>query len=455
MNAPFPPYIDVSKEATLSIEIVPIFVSSTWLDLQPERQAVETALQRLREVKFNGMEYFGSRDETTRGTSLAEVDHSRVYVGIIGGRYGSGITEDEYRRARALKLPCFIYFKREADIPASGRDATPEVAAKLAAFKADLQRNHIITEFASPEELATKVTADLHRWLVDQYLTPKLTQAAQHELPREQARALLAAIKDESGLNPALLSAARNVVTASGAGSVAIGGNVQNSTIITGDNHNTNNRPTGDVIYGNKTVIHKSPLPLALALIAAALVIGLSAYAYWRGNGGEELYRVRVTVTNPQGVPTEEAKVWSSLGGEAKKVAGGWQFDIPAASKPQDGKLTIFASFENAFLTGQTDLTLDKDFNPALTIKLTRDTSARLRGQVTDAQGRAVAGARVFIVGYEAETITTATGGNFELPAHAAVGQYVEVVAEKPGQGVGRLNHQAGDVPVRLVLRKD
>ena len=45
-------------------------------------------------------------------------------------------------------------------------------------------------------------------------------------------------------------------------------------TIITGDNHNTNNRPTGDVIYGNNTVIHKSPQPLALALIAAALVWG-------------------------------------------------------------------------------------------------------------------------------------------------------------------------------------
>jgi hypothetical protein len=41
---------------------VHVFVSSTWLDLQPEREAVETALQRLRETKFVGMEYFGSRD---------------------------------------------------------------------------------------------------------------------------------------------------------------------------------------------------------------------------------------------------------------------------------------------------------------------------------------------------------------------------------------------------------
>ena len=46
--------------------VLHVFVSSTWLDLQPERAAVETALQRLRETKFVGMEYFGSRGEDTR-----------------------------------------------------------------------------------------------------------------------------------------------------------------------------------------------------------------------------------------------------------------------------------------------------------------------------------------------------------------------------------------------------
>src|SRR5262245_39214181 len=73
---------------------VNLFVSSTWLDLQPERRTVEVALQRLRETKFVGMEYFGSRDETTQRASLDEVDRSQVYLGIFGGRYGSGITWD-------------------------------------------------------------------------------------------------------------------------------------------------------------------------------------------------------------------------------------------------------------------------------------------------------------------------------------------------------------------------
>ena len=102
---------------------VPVFISSTWLDLKPEREAVEAALQRMRETKYAGMEYFGSRDEDTRSTSLAEVDRSRVYVGIFGGRYGSGITEAEYRRARERKLPCFIYVKEEGCITADEREA--------------------------------------------------------------------------------------------------------------------------------------------------------------------------------------------------------------------------------------------------------------------------------------------------------------------------------------------
>ena len=103
-----------------------VFVSSTWLDLQPERAAVEKALQRMRQTKLNGMEYFGSRDENTRDVSLIEVDRSEVHFGIIGGRYGSGITEEEYRRASEKKLSRFLYLEDEQTIPADGRDAGGE-----------------------------------------------------------------------------------------------------------------------------------------------------------------------------------------------------------------------------------------------------------------------------------------------------------------------------------------
>src|ERR1044072_1506573 len=64
------------RSESMSLRILPVYVSSTWLDLEPERKAVEQAVNRLRETKFVGMEYFGSRDEGTRHASLDDVDRA-------------------------------------------------------------------------------------------------------------------------------------------------------------------------------------------------------------------------------------------------------------------------------------------------------------------------------------------------------------------------------------------
>jgi Domain of unknown function (DUF4062)/Abnormal spindle-like microcephaly-assoc'd, ASPM-SPD-2-Hydin/NB-ARC domain len=142
-----------------------IFVSSTWLDLQPERHAVEDAINRMNAGKFVGMEYFGSRPESTEGASLEEVDRSDLYVGIIGGRYGSGITEKEYLRARERDLPCFIYFKDDRVVTAEGRDKEAEKTKLLDVFKLELTKNHIVaTPFTTPTELAICIRDDLYRW---------------------------------------------------------------------------------------------------------------------------------------------------------------------------------------------------------------------------------------------------------------------------------------------------
>lgn len=211
----------------MSSNILPVYVSSTWLDLQPEREAVEHAVQRLRETKFVGLEYFGSRDEGTRRASLVEVDHAAgvdargVYVGIFAARYGSGITEDEYRRARELGLPCLIYFKDDSTITDDAREKDPAKAVKLDALKQELRDNHIIgPDFKSPGDLAAKLTADLHRWLFDEYITPKLQGALGGTVPREEAQALLTAVKDLSALS-------RDLVTRlQGAGFIiTVGGN--------------------------------------------------------------------------------------------------------------------------------------------------------------------------------------------------------------------------------------
>ena len=203
-----------------------------------------------------------------------------------------------------------------------------------------------------------------------------------------------------------------------------------------------------------KTRQKDKPIPPLVWGVVMLLVLIPTGFSLYQKIGKETIYRVRVTVLNDQKLPIEDAKVWSSIGGEPMKVAGGWHFEIPAAKRPQDGRLTIFASQENDHLTGARELQLEADYNPAVVIQLERDTSAKVRGQVVDSRGRAVAGARVSVAGYEAEAVVTKEGGNFELPAHAAVGQQVRLHAEKRGYGVADLHRPAGDEPVILQLQR-
>lgn len=195
---------------------------------------------------------------------------------------------------------------------------------------------------------------------------------------------------------------------------------------------------------------------LIVIAIVVAVAILLAVIKGWFSNGkpDAEIYRVRVTVINSQNVPVEDAKVWSSFGGEPKKVSGGWQFDIPSASKPQGGQLSIFALSEGDSLTGQANVVLGNDYNPAVTVKLMQDETATVRGQVVNGKNQAIAGARVVVVGYESDVVITKENGNFELPAHAAVGQMVTLHAERLGYDPVTQRHPAGRHPATLVMEE-
>ena len=160
-----------------------VFVSSTWLDLQPERRALMDALNRMEEMRFVGMEFFGNRPDDTHDASIDQVDLCEVFVGIIGHRYGSGITEAEYRRARELGLPCFVYFKHDAEVRPELTDGDAALAVKLAGFKQDLLRGHTVKEFATPEELAANATADLHNWVAARWISFEHEASAETRTP--------------------------------------------------------------------------------------------------------------------------------------------------------------------------------------------------------------------------------------------------------------------------------
>jgi hypothetical protein len=131
------------------------------------------------------------------------------------------------------------YFKDEANIQADWGESDPKQADQLATLKEELRRLHTISTFTTPHDLAAKVTADLHRWLFDEYLASQLEKVARGDIPREDAQALLTAIKDLSALSQNLLARLREAgyVKAQGERSIAIGGDVSGSTVMTGDQY--------------------------------------------------------------------------------------------------------------------------------------------------------------------------------------------------------------------------
>ena len=178
-----------------------VFVSSTWRDLEAEREAVEAMLHRMRDAEFAGMEYFGSRPDTPRDVCMAQVEASDVYVGIFAHRYGSldpktglSMTELEYRHACEQDIPCLIYIKSD-DVPVLPRhmESDLEKLQKLLALKADLKAAHELTFFKSPGDLAACVSTDLHNRLAKEKpkgSRPKSPALAKGELHRTTQRYL-------------------------------------------------------------------------------------------------------------------------------------------------------------------------------------------------------------------------------------------------------------------------
>jgi hypothetical protein len=129
-------------------------------------------------------------------------------------------------------------------------------------------------------------------------------------------------------------------------------------------------------------------------------------------------------------------------------------FDIPASNRPSDGKLTFYAAKKSAYLLGKQTVQLGNNYTLATTISLTKDSSAMVQGRVVDDSGRAIAGARVSVVGHETETITTKLNGKFALPAHTAWDETIRLHIEKEGYGSVDQYHPAGEESATIVLTR-
>ena len=166
-----------------------------------------------------------------------------------------------------------------------------------------------------------------------------------------------------------------------------------------------------------------------------------------------QIYRVKVNVVNDKQEPVSDFDGWNSLDTRKVRASNSWSFDIPEVQKPSDGKITAYAVKESAYLSGSKQIVLDKSFDITETIRLTKDTSARIRGQVVDTKGQLVEGARVSVYGHESEGKTTLADGRFDLAAHAAEGESVQVYAIK-GDYDSRQWYPSGNIEVTITLRR-
>jgi Domain of unknown function (DUF4062) len=143
-----------------------VFVSSTFKDLQDERQEVIQALLELDCIP-SGMELFPAADEDQWSLIKRVIDDCDYYIVIVAGRYGSigpedkSYTQMEYEYALLKGKPIISFLHQSPDtLPANKTELAPEGRAKLAEFR-ELVQKKVCKYWQTPAELGSVVSRSI------------------------------------------------------------------------------------------------------------------------------------------------------------------------------------------------------------------------------------------------------------------------------------------------------
>lgn len=143
-----------------------VFISSTFRDLQSERQSVLEAILEMGHFPA-GMEVFPAANATPWTFIETIITESDYYVLIVGGMYGStdsdGIsyTEREYDFALETGLPILAFLHKAPEtIPVGRSEIAPESRTRLEAFRQKVQTHHC-KYWESASELKSQVVIAL------------------------------------------------------------------------------------------------------------------------------------------------------------------------------------------------------------------------------------------------------------------------------------------------------
>jgi len=166
-----------------------VFVSSTYQDLQEERQEVMQALLELDCIP-SGMELFPAANEDQWTLIKKVIDDSDYYMVIIGGRYGSlgpdGIsyTEMEYQYAINCGKPIIAFLhKSPGDLSANRTEREQESIAKLEEFR-KLAEKKLVKYWTTPSDLGSMVSRSLIRLIKT---SPAIGWVRADQVPDESA----------------------------------------------------------------------------------------------------------------------------------------------------------------------------------------------------------------------------------------------------------------------------
>jgi hypothetical protein len=208
-------------------------------------------------------------------------------------------------------------------------------------------------------------------------------------------------------------------------------------------------------VKGRRNVIPNSIVWAAAVIICILGLAPIAANAYLKHLEAQALtvYRIRTLVLDLEHVPLSGATLRTTASNETTETFQGIGIvAVYRATMPADGKVTIYADLDSAFLHGHTDLELAKDPNPSVIIELKANGKAAVSGLVEDNSGHAVPGATVTVPG--GESSLTTSNGTFAVKTNAAFGQQVRLHVEKSGYDAVDQYHPAGPEPVTIVLVK-
>lgn len=150
-----------------------VFVSSTYSDLQNERQKVMHTLMNMNCIPV-GMEFFPSTDEEQFSYIKRVIDDSDYYVLIVGGRYGSlseeGIsyTEMEFNYAKEKNIPIIAFLHKNMDDIPLGKSEKDESKRKmLENFRKKVSTGRLVSFWTNIDELCGQVAVSISQTIIN------------------------------------------------------------------------------------------------------------------------------------------------------------------------------------------------------------------------------------------------------------------------------------------------